>query len=366
MFININPEEKTKSTFEVYKRHEYQNTNNLDTATSVGVFSLEGLSGSTHFFVTKSDENQGAYNSVTIDSTEYKYFKTPLFYQIKHDFFTYAHAPNPKSSAAPQPQFVLDKFHAPWGHPSASSEGIKHTELLCLRRIHDRVNVISLPQALYGEGVKSGSIVLSSYESAGNKVFKDDGFGNLYDQAYEDGFNNGILTGSYKSGSAVGIVNYSQGLIMITDTGSYQNSGLNSGSRSGALGWKVQFDSTKTINQYEYFCTVGEGKGNWTQNISITEGRKGTEVLPRLVALGNNSGSLNRILRSPAESYYSSTGYAGTTSVENFATHSDFAPYITTIGLYNDNNDLLVVSKLSRAIRNDPELSYTFVVRFDI
>ncbi len=66
MFININPEEKTKSTFEVYKRHEYQNTNNLDTATSVGVFCLEGLSGSTHLFLKQYDEKQGAYNSVTI------------------------------------------------------------------------------------------------------------------------------------------------------------------------------------------------------------------------------------------------------------------------------------------------------------
>ena len=111
---------------------------------------------------------------------------------------------------------------------------------------------------------------------------------------------------------------------------------------------------------------MGENKGNWTQNLSISAGRKGTEVVPLAIPSGNNSGSMNQILRSPAESYYSSTGYAGTTDVENFATHSDFAPYITTVGLYNDNNDLLAVSKLSRAIRKDPELSYTFVVRFDI
>ena len=31
-------------------------------------------------------------------------------------------------------------------------------------------------------------------------------------------------------------------------------------------------------------------------------------------------------------------------------------PYVTTIGLYNDNNDLLAVGKLSHPIKNDPEL----------
>tara|TARA_Y100000310_G_C20647742_1_gene797588 strand:+ start:876 stop:1958 length:1083 start_codon:yes stop_codon:yes gene_type:complete len=360
MFINLNPEEKTVSTFEVYKRHEYQNTNNLDTATDVGIFSLEAVSASFYNFKSESADN----NSVTMDSIDYKYYKAPLFAQIDNNFFKYAHAPNNKSNDAVQPQFVLDKFWKPWGHTSASSAGTPHWELLALRRIHNRANVISLPQALYGEGVKSGSIVLTSYESSGNKVFKDDGFGNLYDQAYEDGFNNGILTGSYMSGSSVGIVNYSQGLVIITDTGSYQYSGLDSGSATGALGWKVQFDSTKTINQYEYYCSVGENKANWTQNLSISKDRKGTEHVPEIVNTWN-SGSLRRILRSPAESLYG-TSTIPTNDVENFATHSDFAPYVTTIGLYNDNNDLLAVSKLSRAIRKDPELSYTFVVRFDI
>ena len=76
----------------------------------------------------------------------------------------------------------------------------------------------------------------------------------------------------------------------------YQYSGLNSGARPGANGWKVQFDSTKTINQYEYYCTVGENKGNWTQNLSISAGRKGNEVVPLSIASGNNSGSMNQIL----------------------------------------------------------------------
>ncbi len=52
-------------------------------------------------------------------------------------------------------------------------------------------------------------------------------------------------------------------------------------------------------------------------------------------------------------------------SYTEFTTHSKFTPYITTIGLYNDNGDLVAVSKFSKPIKKIPYLDYTFVVRFD-
>ena len=57
------------------------------------------------------------------------------------------------------------------------------------------------------------------------------------------------------------------------------------------------------------------------------------------------------------------TFYNPTEEVEGFATHSEFRPYVTTIGLYNDQNDLLVVGKLGRPIKNDDDLSLKFIVR---
>ena len=47
------------------------------------------------------------------------------------------------------------------------------------------------------------------------------------------------------------------------------------------------------------------------------------------------------------------------------ATHSDFATYVTTIGLYNDNNELMAIGKTAKPIKNDKEMSLSFVVRFD-
>jgi hypothetical protein len=38
-------------------------------------------------------------------------------------------------------------------------------------------------------------------------------------------------------------------------------------------------------------------------------------------------------------------------SLRDFATGSYFKPYITTIGLYNDNNELLLVGKFAQPIQ---------------
>ena len=46
------------------------------------------------------------------------------------------------------------------------------------------------------------------------------------------------------------------------------------------------------------------------------------------------------------------TNYASG-SVKDFATGSDFYTYATALGLYNDNNELLAVAKLSRPLTKD-------------
>ena len=46
--------------------------------------------------------------------------------------------------------------------------------------------------------------------------------------------------------------------------------------------------------------------------------------------------------------------------------HSAFAPYITTVGLYNDANQLMAIGKLARAVKNEDDLALSIVVRFDV
>ena len=53
-------------------------------------------------------------------------------------------------------------------------------------------------------------------------------------------------------------------------------------------------------------------------------------------------------------------------SLKSFATGSNFYTYATTIGLYDDLNNLLAVAKLGKPIMISPDTDMTFVVKYDI
>jgi hypothetical protein len=53
-------------------------------------------------------------------------------------------------------------------------------------------------------------------------------------------------------------------------------------------------------------------------------------------------------------------------TIASFATGSDFQPYITTIGLYNDRNEMVAVAKLAQPIRKREDVDINFLVRVDL
>jgi hypothetical protein len=53
-------------------------------------------------------------------------------------------------------------------------------------------------------------------------------------------------------------------------------------------------------------------------------------------------------------------------SLYGFATSASFAPYATTIGMYNDENELLMVAKLAKPIMISPDTDMTFIVKYDL
>lgn len=59
------------------------------------------------------------------------------------------------------------------------------------------------------------------------------------------------------------------------------------------------------------------------------------------------------------------TGSYTSGSLRDFATGSDFTPYVTTVGLYNDTNELLMVAKLGKPIMISPDTDMTFIVKYD-
>jgi hypothetical protein len=51
--------------------------------------------------------------------------------------------------------------------------------------------------------------------------------------------------------------------------------------------------------------------------------------------------------------------------IMSFATGSDFQPYATTLGLYNDNDELLMVAKFGQPVPISLETDMTFLIRYD-
>lgn len=247
-------------------------------------------------------------------------------------------------------------------------------------KIHGQCNIISVPSLYYGLKIMPGSITLTDNSPPTHTVtLKDDGFGNLYDNNYSASFAS-YQSSSYdatklqdtgsggpqKLGGVVGNVFYSEGILVITDTGSlYKDVGSNSGSN----GWELDFQSTTNMTEYEYFCDVPEFKFNKSTNITTTFERSGSIEVPESSSAykffpPGNSPTHN--LGSISASSYGERAYGATERIANFVTHSEFAPYITQIGLYNDQNQLLAMGKLARPIKNDDELALGFVVRFDV
>ena len=228
------------------------------------------------------------------------------------------------------------------------------------RQLHDSATVISIPQNLFGENIARKSIELTDNDNS--IVLRDDGRGNIYDVAFSSSFAARTPKPNH-SGSVVGNIFYDDGLLVITDTGSY--------STVGRGGFNLEFDSTQTIYEREYVCRVDETDFKYTNNRSLKVGYSSSHAFH-----GTNFNMDKTFVGTINDTFpYESVGYA-TSSFKNGqyehgteligeATHSDFSPYVTTIGLYNNQNELLAIGKPAKPIKNDKELSLTFVVRFD-
>ena len=174
-------------------------------------------------------------------------------------------------------------------------------------------------------------------------------------------------------GIKIGNVFYTQGLIVLTRDAANR---LNSG-------WTLDYKSTETIYENEFLLIVQPDEFNVSQNPSavVEVGREISYVTGsdnRYYKTTPNSGVKYIRKKSVLENGdildYRYTGSIGTKKAgfEHWeasgsvdSTGSFLAPFITTIGLYDDNCDLVAVAKLPQAIKSDPELPVNFIVRFD-
>lgn len=176
-----------------------------------------------------------------------------------------------------------------------------------------QIGVLGISSDLYGNNILPYTFRISS----SNFDVTDDGKGNLI-----------------SSSILIGNVFYAQGMCVITNpnfTGSLTNTTSS-----------ISFQNNYTIFEHEVKCTIKESDFNLSYNPTL------------------QTGSITSTSASGYISYYKD----GT--VRDFATGSDFSPYTTTVGLYNGDNDLLVIAKLAKPILISPNTDTTFIIKYDV
>lgn len=223
------------------------------------------------------------------------------------------------------------------------------------RYLNNVASIYSLPKGVYGTAIKPESIeikpdneseeyVVDGYEAdhieslgtlySSMAVFNPNGLGGLLDvddpdpgyleTIVDDGEGNLFLknriTGQPLE-KKIGNVIYPQGQIIITDEiiASYYSNYID-----GQITWK----STHPIYTYNFHCKLKESEFTHTYNPSALDGTNGDVA-------------------------------------ENVA-GEEFSPYFTTIGLYNDSNELIAIAKPGQPVPIPKDTDMTVVVKLDI
>jgi len=176
------------------------------------------------------------------------------------------------------------------------------------------MSVLSIPSKQFGEYIKPGSFKCDVSLGPGGKSieFIDDGQGNLISESKHYGnvlYNAGIVTHTGLNGEG----------------GNFDFSGS-------------QWESTITIYESQYKCTIRANEYNYSLNPSL---------------LSASIKGQNKILTS------------GDTKYANFVTSSDFSPYVTTVGLYDEEQNLLAVAKLGQPLPTSQTTDTTILINID-
>jgi hypothetical protein len=206
------------------------------------------------------------------------------------------------------------------------------------------IGVLSIPMTTFGEYIDPYSFKMSfdGYD------FYDDGEGNLMSGSLMMGniiYTHGIITltgnqGLFDSmsaattspsttlgaiyGSASYGTNYVYGSVV---TPTNLNTLINGFSTTN--NFTCSFSSSYTIFEKQYKCTIRENEYNFTLNPST--------------------------IRNDA-----------TGSVYGFVTESYFSPYITTVGLYDEQQNLLAIGKLAQPVPGSPTTDTTILINLDM
>lgn len=318
-----------------------------------GVETYIGIHNSDKFFPEQADKR--------LESTDFEHYTQLVYDSIKHLYYSGFENGLPVSSSNEMSGSAYENY-------------LQSSYRINQRRAESEFTVISIPQKLYGSNIRPGSVRIEpdisgpqanySYDSSDNLQGDEYGFvsqsyaeeietlygaaeilqdgdyieneGEYINETEQEfvvaGFddwkttliddkNGNLILSASSPNRVVGNVIYSHGLVIITNPaiGNYYANYF-----SGSITWQ----SSQPIYTYNYHCPVAESDFNYTLHPTSTIGSNG-EINPEL-------------------------------------TGSYFKPYFTTVGLYNDANELIAVAKMGQPVPVSNNNETTVVVKLDI
>ena len=188
------------------------------------------------------------------------------------------------------------------------------------RVLSNTIAVISIPQYMYGNGIQRNSVELEFLDN----VLIDDGYSNIVNDV----------------GEVYGNVFYGVGIIVITKS-VIDEVTLNT--------YQLKFKSTVVINETEVLLNINETEFNISQNPTAISG---SEIL--------YDGIVSAIDQNISGGFFDVYRYQ-----ELDSTGSYLEPYITTIGLFDSELQMVAVAKLAIPIKKSYGDSLNFLLKFD-
>ena len=173
----------------------------------------------------------------------------------------------------------------------------------------------------------------------------------------------------------IGNVFYADGLIMFTTID------------DDITTYDLEYRSTKTIHELEVLCQAGDCEFNYSQNPSAitttlsgsynfteSEIRVGSRLFrnarTRSIREVTTIDRLNEFHGSVTSSVTNEFATGSWDDYYNYTltdpTGSYLTTFVSTIGLYDDNNNMVAVAKLPQPIKKYPDMAVNFIVRMDL
>jgi len=202
-------------------------------------------------------------------------------------------------------------------------------------------SVISISQRHFGDYIVPDTFELVDNSTSTEVIIRDDGFGNLYPVGNTISESNSSPS---SSDNYIGNIFYRLGVATITTTGSYDSGVKYTDITTG--NYRVSFDSSHKIYSQQYNLVVSPNEFNITMNPTARQ----------FVS------SSNDIFRHPGADDRSRSPLPRD---EITGSNSNWSPYVTTIGFYDEYKKLCMVARYSKPIKLRKDMEIKFQVKMD-